>query len=311
MANTIIKAEQVVSTDLAVLDREVVLPGLVWRDAAGDFRGAKNDTKSIRVPAFVTSRKRTMRSGTTITVDEFDETKVDVTLDQHIYKALGVTDENMTLDVVSFVDQVQRPAIGAVVRGVEDELATEMTDATYETELAIDEEDPYLTLVDARTALNDGRVPMTGRFLAVGSSVEAAILKSDRLSKFDQSGSDSALRDASIGRIAGFTAVSVPGLDPAVAIAAHRTAFVLSMQAPLVPDGASWGASASANGMALRVLKDYDVSTVTDRLLTDVFVGTATVKDHGALNENGVFTPDADETAILVRAVKLSLATSS
>ncbi len=310
MANEFIKATKVVSTDLAVLEREVVLPGLVWRDAGGDFRGVKDDTISIRVPAFVDARTRVMRSGTTITVDEVEETKVDLTLDTHVYKAIGVTDENMTLDIVSFVDQIQRPALTAVVRKVEDTLATEMTAATYETEMDLDADDPYVSIVRARKALNDARVPMSGRFLAVGSSVEASILESDRLSKFDQSGDNAALRDASMGRIAGFTAVSVPGLDPDVAIAGHRTAFVLSMQAPVVPDGAAWGASESYNGMALRVLKDYDMVNVKDRLLTDVFIGTATTKDNGTLNDDGIFTPDADESAILVRAVKLTLADS-
>lgn len=314
MANAFIKAEQVAAQMLGVLERELVLPTMVWRDAVTDFKGAKNDTVSLRVPAYTTARTRTMRSATGITIDELDETKVDVTLDTHVYKAIRVTDENMTLDITDFGAQVTAPSMGAVSRSVEDLIATEMTNSTPEVSLLITETDPYLELVDARIALNDASVPAGQRFLACGSSVEAAILKSDRLSKFDQSGSSDALREAIIGRIAGFTAVSVPGLDPDIAIAAHRTAFVLSTQAPVVPAGASWGAAASYRGFALRTLRDYlpdDSAGPADRLLVDTFAGTDTVLDRGTIDVNGKFQPDAAEDPILVRAVKLTLASSS
>lgn len=316
MANTFIKATQVVRQGLGVLARDTVLPGLVWRDAAGDFMGAANDTKSLRVPSFANARTRTMRSSTQLVIDELDETKVDVTLDTHVYRAVRVTDEEMTLDIVDFGEQISAPAMGAVVRGVEDVLATAMEAATPEVEIAIDTADPYISLVQARIALNKHNVPMGDRFLAVGSSVEAAILESDRLSKFDQSGSAAALREAMIGRIAGFTAVSVPGLSPDVAIAAHRTAFVLSSQAPAVPQGAPWGESRAMGGFALRVLRDYLPDGATgpaDRFLADVFIGADVVTDRGTIDENGRFV--ASDTGahdpILVRAVKLELPTTS
>jgi hypothetical protein len=317
MANAFIKAEQVLNQMLGVLERETVLANLVWRDIpAGAFRGAKNDTVSLRVPAYVNARTRTMRGGAAIVVDELDETKVDVTLDTHVYKAIGISDEEMTLDIVDFGQQVTAPAMNSVVRRVDDALATEMSAATPEVEVAMDEDDPYLGLVDARIALNNANVPASQRFLAVGSSVEAAILKSDRLSKFDQAGSDSALREASIGRIAGFTAVSVPGLDPDIAIAAHRTAFVLSLVAPVVPTGAAWGATMTHRGMSLRVLRDYDPtgsSGPVDRLLTDTFMGTGVTNDRGEIDEDGRFVPTEDGTddPILVRAVKLTLGAAS
>lgn len=312
MANEFIKAEKVVRTALGMLEREIVLPGLVWRDAGGSFKGAKDDTISIRLPAFTNARTRTLRAGTPITVDELDETKVDVTLDTDVYKAVGVTDEEMTLDIENFGVQVLTPMVHSVARGVEDSLTDTIEGAPYEVELDLDEDDPYLSLVDARIALNKHSVPMSGRGLVCGSSVEAAILKSDRLSKFDQSGSDSALREAMIGRIAGFTAVSAPALDPEVAIAFHRTAFVLSMQAPVVPDGVTWGTAETFAGMAMRVIKDYDFINTRDRCLADVFIGSNFTQDRGTIDAEGRFVPSDDgaDDPILVRAIKLSLAGS-
>lgn len=312
MANAFIKAEQVVNQMLGVLERETVLSQFVWRDAAMNFKGAKDDTVSLRVPAYTNARTRVMRGGVAIVVDELDETKVDVTLDTHVYKAIGVSDEEMTLDISDFGAQVTAPAMNSVVRKVDDTIAEEMEAAVPEVEVILDDADPYPGIVDARIALNNHNVPASQRFLAVGSSIEAAILKSDRLSKFDQSGSSDALREASIGRIAGFTAVSAPGLDPEIAIAAHKTAFVLSSVVPVVPMGAVWGESRTWKGFGLRVLRDYDPTGSggpIDRLLTDVFIGSGVTLDRGTIDGDGKFQPSEDgtDTPILIRAVRMVL----
>lgn len=317
MANSFVKAEQVISQMLGVLERELVLANLVWKDPIPSFVGAKDDTVSIRLPAYTSARTRVMRSGTALTVDELDETKVDVVLDTHVYKAIGVTDEEMTLDIVDFGAQITAPAMNSVVRKVDDSLAVEMSAATYEVTETLDEADPYLGIVAARIDLNNASVPASQRFLAVGSNVELALLSSDRLSKVDTAGNSDALREATIGRIAGFTAVSVPGLDPDIAIAGHKTAFVLSLVAPAVPAGASWGETRTHMGMSLRVLRDYDPTPAAggppkDRLLTDTFMGTGITEDRGTIDGDGKFQPSetGSDDPILVRAVKLTLSGS-
>jgi hypothetical protein len=263
----------------------------------------------VRVPAYGSARTRVMHSATTITTDDLTETSVDVTLNTHVYKAVGVSDEDLTLGIRDFGAQVMAPAIGAVGRGIEDVLSAAIDGATYQTWLDLNDTDPYLTFLKARIALNNARVPLTGRFLAVGSAIEEKILASDRLSKFDTSGSSDAMREAVIGRIAGFTAVSCPGIEPDTAIAAHESAFPLAVVAPSVPSGASWGASMTEpySQMAIRVLRDYDVTNVKDRLLVDCFVGVGVAKDKGTLDGSGRFTPDSTQAAILVRAVKITI----
>jgi hypothetical protein len=313
VANDFIKAEQVVAQMLGVLERDTVLAQFTWRDLQADrFKGAKNDTVTLKVPAFTTARTRVMRGGAPIVVDELTETSVDVKLDTHVYKAIGVSDEEMTLDITDFGEQVTAPAMGGVVRKVDDSVGAEMAAATPEVTVTLDEADPYLGLVDARIALNLASVPASQRFLAVGANVEGAILKSDRLSKFDTSGSSEALREAIIGRIAGFTAVTAIGLDPDIAIAAHRTAFPLALVSPDVPAGASWGEKRTYRGLQLRTLRDYDPTGSTgpiDRLLTDTFMGTGVTLDSGTIDADGRFVPsvDGEDTPILVRAVKLTL----
>lgn len=311
MANTFIKAEQVVRQALGVLERDTVLAQFAWRDYANadQFRGAKNDTVTLRVPAYTEARTRTMRSTTAITIDELDETSVDVTLDTHVYKAVRITDEEMTLDIDDFGEQVNAPVMSSVVRKVDDLVGAEMAGATPEVTIDLDNySDPYQALVAARKALNLHNVPADRRFLAVGADVEEIILNSDHLSKFDMSGSSEAFREAIIGRIAGFTAVTAIGLDPATAIAAHRTAFPMALIAPDVPGGASWGMKQTWRGMQLRAIRDYLPDGATgpaDRFMADTFMGMGTTLDKGTINEAGRFVPDEAESGILVRAVKL------
>lgn len=293
MANSFLKAEQIAAQALGVLKREIVLPALVWRDAFRDWKGKKNDTITIRVPSYTNARTRNLRAGTALVADDLSETSVSVSLDTHVYELLNITDENLTLDITDFGSQVTQPAVEAVVRGVEDAVVTEMQGAAIPASrtIEVDNTDPYDSLIDARKALNDANVPFDRRALVVGSAIEAKILKSDHLSHFDQSGSSEAFREATIGRIAGFTAMTSNALDPDEGYAFHASAFALGVATPEKPRGATWGATASQNGLTIRVLQDYDPTYAQDRHLTDLFIGTGTTTDQGYFDANGKWQP--------------------
>jgi hypothetical protein len=286
VANTFIKATKIADQALGLLEREIVLPALVWRDAGGSFQGAAGDTISLRVPARTQARTRSLRGarGTAsegegiITMDNLVETKVDVTLDTAVYSAVPITDEELSLDISDFGAQIAEPQVRAVAEGIENALAAEMTGATYATTVTLTS-DPYDGIIDARTALNKANVPMTERFLVLGADMEGAFLKSDELHQVDKAGSSSALRDAVIGRIGGFTAVVSNAIPANVGFAFHKTAYVLGMRAPAVPDGASFGASRSAFGLSMRWIRDYDFRNVQDRSMFDVYMGTNIVAD--------------------------------
>jgi len=294
MASTFIKASKVVSTTLGLLLREMTLPGLVWRDAAGDFAGAAGDTITIRLPSYATARTRVLRAGTAITMDDLAENVVTVTLNTDVYKAVPITDEQLTLDIVNFGQQVLDPVVRSVGMGFDDAIAALMVGATYNTTLEVPNtetlgKDMYDVLIDARKALNNANVPQEGRALVLGSNLEARLLKSPALVKVNESGSDSTLRDALIGRIAGFNAIISNAIPPNLGFAFHRSAYVMSTRAPLVPDGASWGATQSYGGIAMRVLRDYDFANTRDRLLADAYLGVNTVSDFGGFDANGKF----------------------
>jgi hypothetical protein len=306
-----IKAERVTRTMLGLLERETALARLMWLNPAGDFRGAKNDTITIKVPAYTTPDKRDLRSGTPRVASSLTERKVDVSLTTDLYKRVPITDEELTLDIEMFEEQIIAPVANALVRGIEDEAIELVESPAYEHQVNFgDFARPFDAVARARRHLNDSRVPQSNRALAVGSAVEELLLTDEQFVRVDQSGSDDALREAQIGRVAGFPVYLIPGLDPDEAYAFHRTAYIMSTRAPMVPRGAPDGATLSWGGYALRTVFAIDPEEVVDNFNADVWVGTNVARDYGALNADGFFeptvNPDLDnDTPIFVRAVQM------
>src|SRR5690606_11523362 len=146
MANNFIKAERVVRTALGLLERQVTLPRLVWRDAAGDFRGAKNDTITIRLPAYSETNSRALRSGANRSKTTLTEVPVNVSLDTNLYNVVDILDEELTLDIENFDRQITLPVISGIARGIENQLVTEMSGATYQHTQTIDPEAPHAAI---------------------------------------------------------------------------------------------------------------------------------------------------------------------
>jgi len=316
-----IKAEKVAAAALGALEREIVLPRVVWKDAGDSFLGARDDTVMIRVPAYTSAKTRSLRAKSEIEFDELAENAVALQLTTNVYKGVFITDEEMALDIVEFGTQVLNPVMSAVACGMEDVLATEISAATYTLTDTIDPVEPLAAVLAARTKLNLCDNPPADRTLLVGAQVEEVILKQLAKREAGDAMEQSALADATIARnYGGFRVVGSNALPPDEAFAFHKSAFVFSSRAPIVPDGAPWGASRTYAGLAMRVIRDYDSRYQRDRLTANCYVGANAVYDKGELNEDGQFVPyEGDEGSgdfgpgdgILVRAVKLTLGSAS
>lgn len=314
MANSFVKADKVVDVGLQLLLRETVFANTVWRDAAGDFRGARGDSISIRVPAYAKARTRSLRSGDTRIRDSLNERKVVVSLDTDVYKDVRITDEELTLDIMDFGRQVLTPVMRGIVEQLEQEAIDNAVNATYQNTISFTygTDDVWKDLIlPARELLNKSRVPQSGRTLAVGAEIETAMLETDLFVKANESGSTTALREATVDRKAGFNIISVPGLPIDEAYAYHRTAYVLSSRAPMVPQGAPWGAVRSLDGFAMRAVQVLDSTEIENILAVDSYVGANVVTDSGSVDADGIFVPaeDPDETGesdLFVRAVQIT-----
>ena len=325
MASTFLRPTVIARLAVDLLLRELVLARTVWSDAIApaEFEGAFGDTVTLRIPARRAARTRVLRAGSTITNDDSHEFGVAVTLDTDVYNGAPITDEDLTLSIQDFGKQILMPQIRAVAEGVEDQVAAQIVGATYKASHTIDadtsEFNPssvrswYRIANRARKILNESHVPRASRTLVVGASIEEEILNDDRFIRNDSIGAsaESALREATIGRIAGFDVVPSMSIPDTDAYAYHRTAFVLAARAPRVPQGATMavqrslgeaerlGGSSGLQGINVRWLMDYDYENTTDRSLVNTWVGTAQVDDPD--------TPSSSaSTKTLYRAVRIS-----
>lgn len=281
MASTYLRAEKIAAQALGLLERELVLANTVTRMGRTDVQYAQDDTVNLRIPARVDARERAVRATTQLSTDELTETSIAVVLDKHVYSLVPVTDAQLTLDIVSFGEQVQRPQMRGVAEKLEGYVQDALSGATYAVghTQEFNTGDPFASFIKARKLLNDANVPMSDRFFAVGSQIEAEILADDRVTAADSFGTDSAFREATIGRLFGFTIVSSNTLGENEAYAYHRSAVVLPVVAPEVPSGATAGSQASMDGLAMTWLRDYDPDYAQDRSLVHSFAGYKAVDD--------------------------------
>lgn len=305
MANDFLKPEVIASTAIGLLGRELILGQLVWTSHGLDFAGAKGDTVNLRVPAHLTAREYDWRNdrSATIQTDDIAEDSYPVSLNHDLYSAVAVTDEEMTLDIESFGTRVLAPQVRAVAEEIDGRIASMIQDDTNWTtdvNAFYGVSGTWDAVLQARKVLNQNNVPREGRFLLVGADFESELLALDKFSDVDRSGSSSALREAVLGRLAGFTVVGSNAIAPTDAFAFVSSAFLVATRAPVVPAGAPFAAAASHAGYSMRWIRDYDPSRLQDRSIVSTFAGFNVVKDQPTLG-------DTEGTKVLKRAVKLSM----
>ncbi|XMN06948.1 hypothetical protein ACK8N7_13300 [Streptomyces griseobrunneus] len=156
-------------------------------------------------------------------------------------------------------------------------------------------------LVDARMAMNLAQVPTSERYLIAGPEVEAILLKDPEFVAVDYSGDTNALRRAIIGRIYGFDIVihNSFGLE---AYLFHKSAMLLVSACPAIPMGAVQGSIQNINGIATRMLIDYDYGRKADTIGLDTMYGLSTVAEDPDYSVRGTAIGEK-----FVRGLKISI----
>jgi hypothetical protein len=159
-------------------------------------------------------------------------------------------------------------------------------------------------LVDARMAMNVANVPASERYLIAGPEVEAVLLKDPEFVAADYSGDTSALRRAIVGSIYGFDIVihNAFGLE---AYLFHKSAMVLVSACPAIPMGAVVGSVQDVNGIATRMLVDYDYDQKSDTIGLDTMYGLSTVAEDPDYMVRGVPIGES-----FVRGLKIAITES-
>ncbi|MFF3673561.1 P22 phage major capsid protein family protein [Streptomyces sp. NPDC002120] len=291
--------EIVAKQALGLLESEFILGAFVGKSAGADFAGATDDTVMVRRPSKLAARTLDWRAGEVganasksreIVTDVLNETKMPVVLNRHIYSAIDLTDEQLTLDIDDFGAQVTAPQARAIAEQIEAALLAEMvgqSDDTHGiaaptiggTDAQKDEQAIRKAVLAARTKMNKDGVPTAGRILLIGADIEAALLQSATLTAADMSGTTAGLRQAIIGDYFGFRVVVSQLINPKTMVVLHPSAFIFVSRAPMTPPSVKAGASVAANGAAVRSIRDYNSTTLSDRQVLSTFAGFSPVKE--------------------------------
>jgi hypothetical protein len=262
-----------------------MLTRLVRRDFSTET-GGKGQVVNIPKRGAVTVRNKA--EGTGITSDAPTNTTVPVTLDLHKYVSWKIEDNagSKAIDAgLRYLDD----AIPALVEELEGLILAEYANAAVSVGVAGTPMDGDLVL-DARKALNDAKVPMSGRVLVVSSADETHLLKEDKLVAANTRGDDGeAMREARIGRLYGFDVFMSQLVNTTIGpnanhnMAMHPDAVALVtrvLPAPPPNTGAlSQVVTDPISGLAFRYTQSWSSTDLAMVHTVDLIAGIDTVED--------------------------------
>lgn len=309
---------------VAALERDTVLAQCIWINPGGDNANlGVGDQVNITLPALLTSRRRDLRTLEDIEYDLLAEVKTSVKLQDHLYQAVMISDAVLTLDIQNFANQVLRPVTRGLADGIDDRIAGLINGASYDAAITATKATVLDGVVQGMVGLDRNYVPKDNRVIVAGTGVQAALLRHPDLVRYDGSGDNTALRQATIGTLYNMPVVTSPRINSKEAIIMHKSAFAAVLRAPISRPvmGPEWGRgeSVTAGGanFVVRLTHDRDNRKLADTMVADVFMGVGTMKDKGKYElSNGLPTftpwhtdtdPDTDGQEKLIRAIKLTV----
>jgi hypothetical protein len=280
VANTFLTAAQISGLAVQLLNRSLMLPNTISKIPGAEYGGPNGGTVTVMVPTPLAAREQ-VTPGTQITWDDVAQTPVDVTV-KHLYSAVKVTDEELTMSLADYGRDVLMNQVTAVATAAEDQIAAAMNAVAVEDSFATTatDADTIATLLGARQALTAANVPPGDRFLAVSADIATRLLTLEGLVRADASGSDSALREGTIGRIFGFTVVESNALTAGTALAYHRSGFTWANFPPTgvsAQDGVDI-ATSTAGGVSLRNAIQWLPDFLSKGSVVQTFAGAAQVQ---------------------------------
>lgn len=263
-----IKAEKIVQVGVAALEDNLVLPGLFRREGIEKFKGAKDDTVNVTVDGVLPFRTYGWRNDRTASIvfDEYKERKVAVSFGDDIYSAVRLTDEQAEMDFAGWT-KLATKQVEAIGRGLEYKAADALVAAPFEVEVQLDEGNMRGSLIRLQSIFDKLKVPGR-RTIVVDADTQVALLDDEKLNLREFVGDGEAvpaLKEAHLGRRYTFDFVKAGELPNGTSVAMTDGGFIFLTAAPGVPRGASFGATASHNGVALQWIMDYDVEKKRDR----------------------------------------------
>lgn len=183
--------------------------GVVNRDYEGDIARA-GDT--VHITSFVDPSVRAYTRNGTITWDLLTDAGQSLVIDQQNYFAFKVDDIDRRQALPGFVDETTTGASYNLAAEADELVATTIAagvaagNALGAVTVATPEA-AYDLLVELRTKLKRSNTPDAGRYVVVSPEFYGLLLRDDRFIRLDASGTTDGLRNAQVGRAAGFDVI--------------------------------------------------------------------------------------------------------
>ena len=269
---------------LDVLRSNITLARIVARDT--DYEPAQRG-KSLTVPypGTFTAQDKAEDANATVQIPS-GGTGVTVTLNKHKYVDFIVEDFARVQANGELLDRYVAPAAVALAEALESDLFALYTGlaaggGTSGTDLTA------ATVRGARKVLNDAKVPQAGRSLVMSTKDEVALLGDSNLAAYFANSNPAGIADGSIGRLFGFDLyvsqlVKTTGTSPVSTknIAMTRDALILATR-PLDEPMAGIESTTivdEASGLAIRVMRQYDMNARGHRVGFDILYGAAVLR---------------------------------
>ncbi|MGP4083347.1 hypothetical protein [Streptomyces sp. KR55] len=108
------------NTAVGMLEQELLIPNLFQEQGVDQFKGAENDTISMKVEGILPFHDYAWRNDRSkpIVFDEYAERTIAVTFGGNVYSAVKLTDEQNDFDIDNW-SKLLRPQSKAVARGLQ------------------------------------------------------------------------------------------------------------------------------------------------------------------------------------------------
>lgn len=189
MPNTFLTPDIIAREALMLLRNTMSTMGLVNRDYATDFTGAKvGDTVKISVPPTYEAKEFT----SAIDVQDIAEGNVPLTIEKHFDVSVEVTAKQRTLELTDFSRLVIQPAALALAEKVNALVLSKYDAIPYIYNAGTDGTpawgDSVAKLANIGRVLNENKVPVAPRYVSISPSAEAALMGLDAFHRADARG---------------------------------------------------------------------------------------------------------------------------
>lgn len=198
MPNKLLTCQRIAREALPILKNNLVVPALFRTDYSKEYV-KEGDTIQVKKPAVFEAKDFKDE----VTIQEINQDKVLVKMDKIADVSTEITSKELTMDPVTFRDDVLEPAIIAIAEKINKE-GLEMYKYVYKTLGASGTTPSTIDIIaEARGVLNKAKAPLKDRYGVWDPDADVKFSVIDAILHADKSGSTNALREGSIGKVQG------------------------------------------------------------------------------------------------------------